>query len=136
MDVTGKWSTLSDPDNNSKSFPTVLIMQESILGSFTTKSDVWAFGIFLWELFELGKAPYAYTNDPQEVFNFIDRGGRLPQPRECPLPLYQLMLRMWAGNPNKRPHFEEISEELARISKLVPAACDMFSDGDPGIDGT
>lgn len=85
------------------------------------KSDVWAFGVFVWEVFELGrKSPYSNIGDPQVLFNFLHEGHRLPCPLAAPFSLYDLMLSMWNADASKRPDFDMISDELSRISNLAP----------------
>lgn len=69
------------------------------------QSDVWAFGITLWELFSYGKKPYeGMTN--QLVTLKVPGGYRLQPPENCPLPIYELMLRCWAAEANDRPTFK------------------------------
>jgi serine/threonine protein kinase len=83
---------------SSKALPYKWMALESfgMRGSFTSKSDVWAFGIFLWELFEFGKIPYEGISDPQHLFNFLSiPENRLQAPTTAPDAVYSLMLEMW-----------------------------------------
>ena len=75
----------------------------------------------MWEIFELGKAPYVHTNDPEDLLSFLRAGGRLSRPAEAPVALYQLMQRLWSHAPDDRPHFDEISAELHHILGQVRA---------------
>ncbi|CAL8125621.1 unnamed protein product [Orchesella dallaii] len=85
---------------------------ESILyGKFTTESDVWAFGVVLWEIYSYGLQPYyGYSN--QEVIEMIRSRQLLPCPDLCPPRMYALMVECWAEMPHRRPSFEELSSRL------------------------
>nr|CAD7406427.1 unnamed protein product [Timema cristinae] len=88
---------------------------ESILyGKFTTESDVWSYGVVLWEIYSYGLQPYyGYSN--QEVIDMIRGRQLLPCPEDCPSPVYSLMIECWAQVPNRRPHFPEISLRLRAL---------------------
>ncbi|KAK3880901.1 hypothetical protein Pcinc_014640 [Petrolisthes cinctipes] len=71
---------------------------------FTTKSDVWSFGVLLMEITTGGATPYpGLTN--AEVVEHLERGYRMPQPPSCPPKLYNLMLQCWAKTSDRRPSF-------------------------------
>lgn len=59
---------------------------------FSTKSDVWAFGVLLWEIATYGKTPYPGI-ELQDVYVFLERGSRMEQPQGCPEPIYRIMLQ-------------------------------------------
>lgn len=81
---------------------------EAILyGKFTTESDVWSYGVVLWEIFSYGLQPYyGYTN--QEVIDVVRSRQILPNPEDCPPRMYGLMVECWHENPTRRPTFREI----------------------------
>lgn len=83
------------------------------LKEFTTKSDVWAFGILMFEVIEKGPSPYPGM-DNASVYPEISRGYRMPQKimPHCPDKLYQLMLQCWDGNAKDRPSFSKLAKAL------------------------
>ncbi|XP_039727007.1 proto-oncogene tyrosine-protein kinase ROS isoform X5 [Pteropus medius] len=85
---------------------------ESLIdGIFTTQSDVWSFGILIWEILTLGHQPYpAHSN--LDVLNYVQTGGRLEPPRHCPDDLWNLMAQCWAQEPDQRPTFQKIQDQL------------------------
>ncbi|XP_023569963.1 proto-oncogene tyrosine-protein kinase ROS [Octodon degus] len=85
---------------------------ESLMdGIFTTQSDVWSFGILIWEILTLGHQPYpAHSN--LDVLNYVQAGGRLEPPRNCPQGLWNLMAQCWAQDPDQRPAFRKIQTQL------------------------
>ncbi|XP_063748259.1 discoidin domain-containing receptor 2 isoform X5 [Eleginops maclovinus] len=93
-----------------------------LLGKFTTASDVWAFGVTLWEILNFCKEqPYSQLTDEQVIENtgefFRDQKRQiyLPQPVLCPDSLYKIMLSCWRRNTKERPSFQEIQRALLDI---------------------
>ncbi|XP_025066097.1 insulin receptor isoform X3 [Alligator sinensis] len=80
-------------------------------GVFTTYSDVWSFGVVLWEISSLAEQPYQGLSNEQ-VLKFVMDGGYLDQPDNCPERLHSLMQMCWQYNPRMRPTFIEIIEML------------------------
>ncbi|XP_010613826.1 macrophage-stimulating protein receptor isoform X3 [Fukomys damarensis] len=81
---------------------------------FTTKSDVWSFGVLLWELLTRGAPPYPHI-DPFDLIYFLAQGRRLPQPEYCPNSLYQVMERCWEADPAARPTFRALVIEVEQV---------------------
>uniref|UniRef100_F7EVC5 Protein tyrosine kinase 7 (inactive) n=1 Tax=Callithrix jacchus TaxID=9483 RepID=F7EVC5_CALJA len=86
---------------------------EAILeGDFSTKSDVWAFGVLMWEVFTHGEMPHDGQADDEVLADLQAGKARLPQPEGCPSKLYRLMQRCWSLSPKDRPSFSEIASAL------------------------
>ncbi|EEC09615.1 tyrosine protein kinase, putative, partial [Ixodes scapularis] len=85
-------------------------------GKYTSVCDVWSYGILAWEIFSLGASPYCGMSNSR-ARELIDTGYRLPSPEHTPGPVYELMLRCWEYNPDKRPSFYDIHHTLVSISK-------------------
>jgi len=84
---------------------------------YSLKSDVWAFGILLWEMFEAGKEPYSGKTN-EEVIEFVLNGGHLICPASTPYNISELALKCWQWKPENRPSFNEIVIVLSEpISK-------------------
>ncbi|KAF4020412.1 hypothetical protein G4228_012163 [Cervus hanglu yarkandensis] len=81
---------------------------------FTTASDVWSFGIVMWEVLSFGDKPYGEMSN-QEVMKSIEDGYRLPPPVDCPAPLYELMKNCWAYDRARRPPFHRLKAQLEHL---------------------
>ncbi|XP_066536596.1 tyrosine-protein kinase Lyn-like [Hoplias malabaricus] len=87
-------------------FPIKWTAPEAIhYGSFTIKSDMWSFGILLYEIITYGKIPYTGLSNA-EVIARVQRGYRIQQPDTCPKKLYEIMTTCWKEKPEERPTFE------------------------------
>ncbi|BFZ12179.1 hypothetical protein BsWGS_15218 [Bradybaena similaris] len=82
-------------------------------GVFTSKTDVWSFGILMWEVFSLGHMPYPGCSN-EEVMNLVTQGGRLDPPESCPSPVFDIMASCWSALPEGRPNFSLIIASLER----------------------
>ncbi|XP_043934319.1 insulin-like growth factor 1 receptor [Protopterus annectens] len=80
-------------------------------GVFTTNSDVWSFGVVLWEIATLAEQPYQGMSNEQ-VLRFVMEGGLLEKPDNCPDMLFELMRMCWQYNPKMRPSFLEIISSI------------------------
>ncbi|CAH2092052.1 unnamed protein product [Euphydryas editha] len=78
---------------------------------FSTQSDVWSFGIVLWELFSLAKTPYPNVS-PTNLVQWLSDGNRLDKPQYADNKLYDVMLRCWQQKPTARPNFTQLQEIL------------------------
>uniref|UniRef100_A0A8C9JBN7 Tyrosine-protein kinase n=1 Tax=Panthera tigris altaica TaxID=74533 RepID=A0A8C9JBN7_PANTA len=121
-------------------FPIKWTAPESLAyNTFSIKSDVWAFGVLLWEIATYGMSPYPGI-DLSQVYDLLEKGYRMEQPEGCPPKVYELMRACWKWSPADRPSFaethqafetmfhdssisEEVAEELGRAassSSVVP----------------
>ncbi|CAD7088533.1 unnamed protein product [Hermetia illucens] len=78
-------------------------------GLFSHASDVWSFGVTLWEMYTYGLAPYGEYNGTQTI-KYIEDGRRLPKPADCPSDIYKVMENCWNYNPRDRPTFRYLTE--------------------------
>ncbi|XP_037537256.1 ephrin type-B receptor 1, partial [Nematolebias whitei] len=81
---------------------------------FTSASDVWSYGIVMWEVMSYGERPY-WDMSNQDVINAIEQDYRLPPPMDCPSALHQLMLDCWQKDRNVRPRFADIVSTLDKM---------------------
>ncbi|XP_073239264.1 tyrosine-protein kinase Fer-like isoform X2 [Porites lutea] len=85
---------------------------------YTTLSDIWSFGVLLWETFSYGNTPYPGLSN-RETRDKVENGYRMPAPAETPAPVYQLMKDCWTVDPEKRPRFSEILRRLKQIQTHI-----------------
>lgn len=78
---------------------------------FTTASDVWMFGVCVWEILMEGVKPFQGIKN-SDVIGKLENGERLPLPNNCPPRLYSLMSQCWSYEPHKRPNFKNVKETL------------------------
>ncbi|XP_042581979.1 tyrosine-protein kinase receptor Tie-1 isoform X2 [Cyprinus carpio] len=83
---------------------------------YTTKSDVWSFGVLLWEIVSLGGTPYCGMTCA-ELYEKLPQGYRMEQPRNCDDEVYELMRQCWRDRPYERPPFSQISVQLNRMQE-------------------
>ncbi|CAL9691778.1 unnamed protein product [Knipowitschia caucasica] len=81
---------------------------------FTSASDVWSYGIAMWEVMSYGERPY-WDMSNQDVIKAIEEGYRLPAPMDCPPGLHQLMLDCWQKERAERPKFDQIVSVLDKM---------------------
>ncbi|XP_008203443.1 tyrosine-protein kinase Btk29A isoform X1 [Nasonia vitripennis] len=83
---------------------------------FSSKSDVWAYGVLMWEVFTCGKMPYGRLKNT-EVVERVQRGIILEKPKACFKEVYEVMRKCWAHCPEVRPSFRVLKEQLINVSQ-------------------
>ncbi|XP_078267046.1 ephrin type-B receptor 3b isoform X2 [Rhinoraja longicauda] len=97
---------------------------------FTSASDVWSYGIVMWEVMSYGERPY-WDMSNQDVINAVEQDYRLPPPMDCPTALHQLMLDCWVKDRNNRPKFALIVNTLDKLIRNA-ASLKIVSMANPG----
>ncbi|XP_053178766.1 tyrosine-protein kinase receptor Tie-1 isoform X1 [Scomber japonicus] len=91
---------------------------------YTTKSDVWSFGVLLWEIVSLGGTPYCGMTCA-ELYEKLPQGYRMEKPKNCDDEVYELMRQCWRDRPYERPPFSQISVQLNRMQEARKAYVNM-----------
>ncbi|XP_041126548.1 tyrosine-protein kinase receptor Tie-1-like isoform X1 [Polyodon spathula] len=91
---------------------------------YTTKSDVWSFGVLLWEIVSLGGTPYCGMTCA-ELYEKLPQSYRMEKPRNCDDEVYELMRQCWRDRPYERPTFAQISVQLNRMLEARKAYVNM-----------
>uniref|UniRef100_A0A8C7ZZQ9 receptor protein-tyrosine kinase n=1 Tax=Oryzias sinensis TaxID=183150 RepID=A0A8C7ZZQ9_9TELE len=97
---------------------------------FTSASDVWSYGIVMWEVVSYGERPY-WEMSNQDVIKAIDEGYRLPPPMDCPVVLHQLMLDCWEKSRSDRPKFGQIVTILDKLIRNPASLRELAKSLDP-----
>ncbi|KAI3368549.1 hypothetical protein L3Q82_025559 [Scortum barcoo] len=91
---------------------------------YTSKSDVWSFGVLLWEIVSLGGTPYCGMTCA-ELYEKLPQGFRMEKPKNCDDEVYELMRQCWRDRPYERPPFSQISVQLNRMQEARKAYVNM-----------
>ncbi|XP_068088389.1 tyrosine-protein kinase Mer isoform X2 [Hyperolius riggenbachi] len=104
--------------------PVKWIAMESLADRiYTVKSDVWAFGITMWEIATRGMTPYPGVQN-HEIYDYLLQGHRLKQPADCLDELYELMYICWRPDPGDRPTFTDLKDLLEKFIQRLPPGVD------------
>ncbi|XP_061187116.1 hepatocyte growth factor receptor-like [Saccostrea echinata] len=116
---------------NRQKLPVKWMAPESLeQGRYSSKSDVWSFGVVLWELMTRGAQPYPEV-DNWDMSIYLKSGRRLLRPEYCPMMLYRVMLKCWLENPANRPSFQDLADDIMR---LIEAKDKSYSLVDTKVD--
>uniref|UniRef100_A0A8C2B5P7 Fibroblast growth factor receptor n=1 Tax=Cyprinus carpio TaxID=7962 RepID=A0A8C2B5P7_CYPCA len=85
---------------------------------YTHQSDVWSFGVLLWEIFTLGGSPYPGV-PVEELFKLLREGHRMDRPSACTQEIYLMMKDCWHAVPTQRPTFKQLVEDLDRTLSMM-----------------
>ncbi|CAC5401878.1 Mast/stem cell growth factor receptor kita [Mytilus coruscus] len=109
-----------DNDDSSERIPVKWMAPECMSSTkkATEKSDVWSYGIVLWEIFSMGETPYPDIKGPR-LPDWLRQNNRMAKPEYCDDTFYKMMKKCWQYDPNKRPNFKKLNTDLAK----------MFSEG-------
>uniref|UniRef100_A0A7E4VGM9 receptor protein-tyrosine kinase n=1 Tax=Panagrellus redivivus TaxID=6233 RepID=A0A7E4VGM9_PANRE len=88
---------------------------------FTEKTDVWLFGVLVWELFTRGNIPY-FPLDHYQIITFLNEGRRLQCPKTCPDQIYALIITCWDSDPEKRPTFKQLQKNVKDVVQQLTSA--------------
>ncbi|NXA40795.1 MERTK kinase, partial [Eudromia elegans] len=88
---------------------------------YTTKSDVWAFGVTMWEIATRGMTPYPGVQN-HEIYEYLFHGQRLKKPEGCSDELYAIMSACWRADPAERPTFSQLQLHLEKLLEKLPPA--------------
>uniref|UniRef100_A0A8B9RFC6 Receptor protein-tyrosine kinase n=1 Tax=Astyanax mexicanus TaxID=7994 RepID=A0A8B9RFC6_ASTMX len=83
---------------------------------FTHQSDVWSYGVTIWELMTFGGKPYDGI-PTREIPDLLEKGERLPQPPICTIDVYMVMVKCWMIDADSRPKFKELAAEFCRMAR-------------------
>ncbi|XP_002017093.2 uncharacterized protein LOC6591741 [Drosophila persimilis] len=87
-------------------------------GRFSNKSDMWSFGILLWEIYSFGRVPYPRI-PLADVVKHVEVGYKMEAPEGCPPEIYEMMRQAWDLNPAKRPTFAELKVKLQLLNNAT-----------------
>ncbi|XP_074634416.1 proto-oncogene tyrosine-protein kinase receptor Ret-like isoform X5 [Acropora palmata] len=95
-----------------------------LYGQYTTKSDVWSYGVVLYEIFTIGGSPFPRM-DGNKVINFLQEGHRMQKPEHVDNKLYQIMMNCWQSEPEIRPSFADLTQQLKQMENQHKSLLNM-----------
>ena len=129
MDEADVMQSSDEADESQIKFAIKWTAPEAIFwNNFSFKSDVWSFGVLLYEIITYGRNPYpSFTNG--EVMCKLQEGYRMPQPKECSDMFYNIILKCWRAEPENRPTFEGLLFELEEFLEFTRASAFVYISG-------
>ncbi|XP_066925067.1 fibroblast growth factor receptor 3-like [Clytia hemisphaerica] len=116
-------------------FPVKWVAIEALLDRvYSTQSDIWAYGVLLWEIFTLGGTPYPRI-PVQDLYKVLKDGYRMKRPKSCPPLIYEIMGKCWIEEPSKRPSFSELVAHMeSLLDELTSDDIFEFKSPDGSLD--
>ena len=100
---------------------------------WSEKSDVWAFGVLMWELWSAALIPFAFEGNDENIARRVCDGERLPRPTRCPESIYAVMQKCWAQTAQGRPTFRDVRNDLLELygaAVLMGQTAEAAEDGE------
>ncbi|XP_006627639.1 non-receptor tyrosine-protein kinase TNK1 [Lepisosteus oculatus] len=115
--------------NTHRRIPFAWCAPESLkTGTFSHSSDVWMYGVTLWEMFTYCQEPWLGLSGRQILWKVEREGERLPRAPDCPQEMYAVMRKCWASNPSERPSFSALSSLVAEAQPMEVCALRDFNE--------
>ena len=99
------------------------------VGTYTSSSDVWSFGVVLWEIFSMGSKPYSGILN-KDITRYLKGGHRMWRPDDCPESVYKIMMLCWHIIPEGRPTFPQLVDMLTNVLLNVFSPADDYYSGE------
>uniref|UniRef100_A0A6Q2WXX6 Receptor protein-tyrosine kinase n=1 Tax=Esox lucius TaxID=8010 RepID=A0A6Q2WXX6_ESOLU len=96
-----------------------MALESVLFRRYTHQSDVWSYGVTVWEMMSFGAEPYS-SLQPQDVPSLLEKGERLAQPHICTIDVYMVMVKCWMIDENIRPTFSELAGDFIRMARDPP----------------
>jgi serine/threonine protein kinase len=95
--------------------------------TFDSKTDVWSYGVLVWELMTRGDTPYPDVElDLNHILLHLKSGKRLAQPANCPHSIFSILLKCWSDCPHSRPDFEIIYQEIDQVLNNMRTVAELI----------
>ena len=89
-------------------------------GTFSSQSNVWSFGVVLWEIFSLSAVPYPGLKENECLLDYLMEKERMPRPFYASKEIYDIMTRCWREDANERPTFLQLQQEIISQMRFCP----------------
>ncbi|KAM9855228.1 receptor tyrosine-protein kinase erbB-3b [Aulostomus maculatus] len=111
-----------------------LALESILFRRYSHQSDVWSYGVTVWEMMSFGAEPYGSVQ-PQELPSLLEKGERLSQPHICTIDVYMVMVKCWMIDENIRPTFKELAGDFTRMARDPPRYLVIKLEGEESTPG-